>query len=137
MVTNSKSIGTQLSSTLVPLRADEFAAIWYSLNGAKQFIPEYWNSKIKVQWLAKKFVISSIYLINLVFLTKVFELLKSCHPHDHLAPNSVRLEASKKVLLVHMPQGAAKLQAVKLIKFFKNCTFLFVSYENSATYEHF
>ena len=37
-----------------------------------------------------------------------------CSPHDNLASNIVRLEASKKVLLVHVPQGAAKLQAVKL-----------------------
>ena len=69
-----------------------------------------------------------------------FELFKSCHPQDRLDPNSLRLEASKKVLLVHVPQGAAKLQAVKLFSFFKNCTFLFmyhISYENSATYEHF
>ena len=36
-------------------------------------------------------------------------------PHDHLAPHSVRLEASKKVLLVHMPQGPAKLWAVKVL----------------------
>ena len=39
---------------------------------------------------------------------------------EHLAPNSVRLEVSKKVLLVHVCQGAAKLQAVKLFSFFKN-----------------
>ena len=36
-------------------------------------------------------------------------------PHEHLAPNSARLEASKKVLNVHVPQGAAKLQAVKVL----------------------
>ena len=36
-------------------------------------------------------------------------------PHEHLAPNSARLEASKKVLNVHMPQGAVKLQAVKVL----------------------
>ena len=38
----------------------------------------------------------------------------------------MRLEASKKVLLVHVPQGAAKLQAVKLFSFFKNYIFLFI-----------
>ena len=85
----------------------------------------YESDGFKVQWLAKKLVIWSINLINLVFLSKVFEL---CHPHNQLAPNSVRLEASKKVLLVHMPQWAAKLQAVKLFSFFKNCTFLFISH---------
>ena len=31
----------------------------------------------------------------------------------------MRLEVSKKVLLVHLPQGAAKLQAVKLLVFQK------------------
>ena len=31
----------------------------------------------------------------------------------------MRLEASKKVLFVHVPQGAAKLQAVKLLVFQK------------------
>ena len=36
-------------------------------------------------------------------------------PHEHLAPNSARLEASKKVLNVHVPQGAVKLQAVKVL----------------------
>ena len=83
----------------------------------------------------------SIYLINLVFLTKVFELYKSCHPHDHLAPNSVRLEASKKALVVHVPQGAAKLQAVKLFSFFKSYIFFYVSYCHMKTappkYEYF
>ena len=39
----------------------------------------------------------------------------SCHPHGHLALNSVRLEDSKKVLLIYVPQGAAKLQAVKIL----------------------
>ena len=39
----------------------------------------------------------------------------SCHSHDRLDPNSLRLEASKKVLLVHVPQWAAKLQAVKVL----------------------
>ena len=36
----------------------------------------------------------------------------------------MRLEASKKVLLVHLHQGAAKLQAVKLFSFFKDYIFL-------------
>ena len=27
-------------------------------------------------------------------------------------------------VVVHVPQGAAKLQAVELFSFFKNCTFL-------------
>ena len=64
-----------------------------------------YNSKVtsetllSVQWLAKKKTGDLInYLINLVF-----ELQKSCHPHDHLAQNSVRLEASKKVLVVYVP----------------------------------
>ena len=45
----------------------------------------------------------------------VLELKKSYHPHDHLAPNSVRLEGSKKVPIDHVSQGAANLQAVKLL----------------------
>ena len=32
------------------------------------------NLRLHLQWLAKKLVIWSIYLINLVFLSKVFEL---------------------------------------------------------------
>ena len=48
------------------------------------------------------------------------------HSHDRLDPNSLRLETSKKVLLVHVPQGSAKLQAVKLFSFFKNYIFLFI-----------
>ena len=76
-----------------------------------------------VQCLAKKLDFLSVYLIKRVFLAKGFELCKSCQPHDHLTPNSVRLEASKKVLVVHVPQGSAKFQAVKLFSFFKNCTF--------------
>ena len=35
--------------------------------------------------------------------------------HDHQAPNSMRFEVSKKVLLVQVPQGAEKLQAVKVL----------------------
>ena len=52
----------------------------------------------------------------------------------------MRLEVSKKVLLVHLPQGAAKLQAVKLFHFSKIVHFflcIIFSYENSTTYEHF
>ena len=43
-------------------------------------------------------------------------------------------------LLVHVPQGTAKLQAVKLFSFSKiTYFFLYIklSYENSVTYEHF
>ena len=47
--------------------------------------------------------------------------------------NSVRLKASKKVLLVHVPQGGAKLQAVKLFSFFKNYIFLFM-YSDTIKY---
>ena len=35
-------------------------------------------------------------------------------PHEHISPISMRLEASKKVLLAHVAQGAAKLQVVKV-----------------------
>ena len=52
----------------------------------------------------------------------------------------MRLEASKKALLVHVPQGAAKLQAVKLFQFSKIvhfCLCIIFSFENSTTYEHF
>ena len=41
-----------------------------------------------------------------------------------MAPNSVRLEASKKVLLVHVPQGAVKLQAVKVLVLKKSKVFI-------------
>ena len=74
----------------------------------------------------KKLDFFVFYLIKWVFLAEGFELLKSCHPYGHMAPNSVKLEASKKVLLIHVPQGAAKLQAVKLFSFFKNYIFLFM-----------
>ena len=50
----------------------------------------------------------------------------SCYSHDHQAPNIMRLAASKKVLHIHVPQGAAKLQTVKLFSFFKNYIFLFI-----------
>ena len=45
---------------------------------------------------------------------------------------TVRLEASKKVILVHVPQGAAKLQAVKVFVFEKiKCSQVALfSYEN-------
>ena len=36
--------------------------------------PDVLDSACEIQWLSKKLVIWSIYLINLVFLTKVFEL---------------------------------------------------------------
>ena len=52
----------------------------------------------------------------------------SCYSHDHQAPNIMRLAASKKVLHIHVPQGAAKLQTVKLFSFFKNYTFLVISH---------
>ena len=68
-----------------------------------------------VQWLAKKLAVWAIYLIKWQCLTKDFEIKKSCYPHEHLAPNSARLEASKKVLNGHVPQGAVKLQAVKVL----------------------
>ena len=55
-----------------------------------------------VQWLAKKLVILSIYLINLVFL----------------------LEASKKVLVVHVLQRVTKLQAVKILVHEKSKVFI-------------
>ena len=96
--------------------------------------------KLPLQCLPKKLDFLSIYLIKRVFLAKGFELLMSCHPHDHLALNSVRFEASKKVLFVHVPQGAAKLQTVKLFSFSKITYFILyiiLSYENSATYENF
>ena len=93
--------------------------IWGKILSSKQCIDI-------LQWLAKKLVVWSIYLIKRVFLAKGFELLKSCQPHDHLAPNIVRLEAFKKALLVHVPQGTAKLQAVKLFSFFKNYIFLLI-----------
>ena len=64
-------------------------------------------------------------LAKITFLGIFGQILPKA-PIVHLAPNSVRLEASKKVLFVHVPQGAAKLQAVKLFSFFKNCTFLFM-----------
>ena len=67
-----------------------------------------------VQCLAKKLDFLENPLIKWVFLAKDFELYKSCHRNEHLAPNSARLKVSKKVLLVHVCQGAAKLQAVKL-----------------------
>ena len=89
--------------------------------------------RLSIHWLAKKLVIWAIYLINLVFLTKVFELLKSCHHHDHLAPNSMRLKVSKKVLLVHLFHGAAKLQAVKLFHFSKIVHYFYVSYFHMKT----
>ena len=63
--------------------------------------------------LAKKLVILVISFIKWRFSSEGFECQKSCHPHEHLTPNSGRLEASKKVLLVYKPQGAAKLRAVK------------------------
>ena len=72
-----------------------------------------------IQWLAKKLVIWSFYLIKLDFLAMGLELLMSFHPYYHLAPNDVRLEASKKLVFVHVPQGAAKLRAVKVLVFQK------------------
>ena len=45
------------------------------INGRKYINEKKWINRRKwIQWLAKKLVIWSIYLINLVFLTKVFEL---------------------------------------------------------------
>ena len=46
--------------------------------------------------------------------------------------NSVRLEPPKKVLFVHKHQGAAKLQAVKVLVFQKSKVFIggAVLYEN-------
>ena len=78
-----------------------------------------------VQYLEKNLAFWSIYLINWVFLAKGFEVLKPCHPHDHLAPNSVRFDASEMVLLVHVLQEAAKLQAVKLFFIFQRLYFSF------------
>ena len=70
------------------------------------------------------------HLVNLPYKPGIskygFWALKVLPPPWSTGSRSVRLEASKKVLLVHMPQWAAKLQAVKLFSFFKNCTFLFM-----------
>ena len=79
-----------------------------------------------------------ISLIKQLFLSESFGSLKGL-PTPWPPCSSVRLEASKKVLLVHVPQETAKLQAFKLFAFFKITHFLYIilSYENSATYEHF
>ena len=45
-------------------------------------------------------------------------------PHERLAKNSVSLEASKKVLLVNVSQGAAKLQAIKVLVLKKSKVFI-------------
>ena len=49
-----------------------------------------------------------------IFLTRDFELLKSCSTLTLLAPNKGGLEVSKKVQFVFVAQLAAKLQLVKL-----------------------
>ena len=75
----------------------------------------------KLQCLAKKnldFLANP--LIKWVFLaTYWFWALKVLLPPWPPGSISVRLEASKKVKLVHVPQGAAKLQTVKVLVFEK------------------
>ena len=58
---------------------------------------------VMLQCLAKKLDFLANSLIKWVFLAKDFELYKSCHLHDCLALKSVKLEASQKVLLIHVP----------------------------------
>ena len=72
-------------------------------------------TNFEIQCLAKKLVILPISLINWPFSSEDFKPQQPCYFREHLVPNSMRLEASKKVLLVHVPQGTAKLQAVKVL----------------------
>ena len=48
----------------------------------------------------------------------------TCYPHEHLAPNSARLEVSKKVLNFDVPKGAVKLQDVKVLVLEKSKVFI-------------
>ena len=68
-------------------------------------------------------VINSTYLLTVackdtrhlgIFLTRDFELSKSCSNLTLLAPNKGGFEVSKKVQYVSVAQWAAKLQLVKL-----------------------
>ena len=54
-----------------------------------------------------------------------FKLYKPCHSREHLTPKTGRSEASKKVLVVHFPQGAAKLYNVKVLVFIQCRELLF------------
>ena len=87
----------------------------------------YVNHFAKVSWWLDKncgFSTNGQFLPVYTFFTqtlfcrkKMFRNFTSSTPpfHDHLAPNSVRLEVIKKVLLVHLPQGAAKLHINKVL----------------------
>ena len=64
--------------------------------------------------LQKNSTFWQIPLQNVYFELRISSSKSPVKPHDPLAPNSVRLEASKKVLVVHVTQEAAKLHDIKV-----------------------